>query len=278
MINENYLPSLLHNLQAALGLDYHASGSRKRTVLFCMDNGLPALTDRLRLVQETDAVAYGVVLMHPGIQLSTSASHGESNYDQWPRDLASIVVRIPALLERSAVDQGESSVIYLYDKSDSSRGDNAPPLFLGAMEVSKRKGGTGKATLTDLPEMELAELTGTSEHYYTEDIPAANKIWTVVIMSADGTFEPNFLFEILGGTLIGVASICLAVWIWHNNRRIIRYNRLRAAVNAEKASLILENAKETAKAERELNDFIAHEGRFILSVGCSHALIRVLRN
>ena len=109
--------------------------------MFCMNNGLPALTDRLRLVQETDAVAYGVVLMHPGINLSS-----ERDDDSWPRDLASIVVRIPALLERSARNQGESSLVYLYDKSDS-RGE---PLFLGAMHVEKRH-GDGSATLDFRP-------------------------------------------------------------------------------------------------------------------------------
>ena len=215
-------------------------------MMFCMNNGLPALTDRLRLVQEKEAVAYGVVLMHPGVNLTNS-------HDTWPRDLASIVVRIPALLERSAAYQGESSQIYLYDKSDSS----GEPLFLGAARVQKRE-GDGSATLTPLEETNVESLNGKSRHSYVKDISAANKIWTVVILSVDGTFEPDFLFEILGGVIMGLASICLALWIWSNNRRMIRFNRLRAQVDAEKAALVLENAKETAKAERDLNDFIAH--------------------
>jgi CHASE1-domain containing sensor protein len=53
--------------EAAIDLDYHAPGSPQRhnTVMYCMENGRPAITDRLRLVQETAHVAYGVVLMHP---------------------------------------------------------------------------------------------------------------------------------------------------------------------------------------------------------------------
>ena len=39
------------------------------------------------------------------------------------------------------------------------------------------------------------------------------------------------------------------------------YNRLQAAGQEEKAKLILENAKQQAKTERELNDFLAHEVR-----------------
>lgn len=215
-----------------------------------MDNGKPALTDRLRLVQEKDAVAYGVVLMHPGIKLSTDTNGG------WPRDLASIVVRIPALLERSAQNQGESSQVYLYDKSDSG----GESLFLGAVHVEKRS-GYGTATLTPLEERKIETLSGNSRHIYVKDIPAANKVWTVVILSVDGTFEPDVLFVILGGAIIGVASICLSLWIWSNNRRMIRFNRMKAQIDAEKAALILTNAKETAKAERDLNDFIAHEVR-----------------
>ena len=111
--------------EAAIDLDYYASGSRQQTVQYCMDEGQPALTDRLRLVQETEAVAYGVVLMHPGVNLTSQA-------DVWPRDLASIVIRIPDLLRRSAENRGESSRVYIYDLSDSRGG---PPLFLGAMEV-----------------------------------------------------------------------------------------------------------------------------------------------
>lgn len=53
--------------EAAIELDYYAPGSLQRqlAVQFCMDHGKPAITDRLRLVQETEAVSYGVVLMHP---------------------------------------------------------------------------------------------------------------------------------------------------------------------------------------------------------------------
>ena len=235
--------------QAAIGLDYHASGSRKRTVMFCMNYGRPALTDRLRLVQETESIAYGVVLMHPGVNLT-------NNRGTWPRDLASIVVRIPALLERSASTQGESALIYLYDKSDST----GESLFLGGAKVLKRE-GDGKATITRLNETGIQNLVGTSRHIYVKDVPAANRIWSVVILSVDGTFEPDLVFVVLGGTIIGIASVCLAWWIWSNNQRMIRFNRMKSRVNAEKAALILESAKETARAERELNDFIAHEVR-----------------
>lgn len=80
----HYMEPIVGN-ERAIGLDYHASGSRKRTVLHCMDYGEPALTDRLTLVQEEEEAAYGVVLMHPGYRLTTSPPD-----EIWPRDLASI--------------------------------------------------------------------------------------------------------------------------------------------------------------------------------------------
>lgn len=53
--------------EPAIDMDYYAEGSlqRQRTVTYTMENGKAAITDRLRLVQETEEVSYGVVLMHP---------------------------------------------------------------------------------------------------------------------------------------------------------------------------------------------------------------------
>ena len=130
----------------------------------------------------------------------------------------------------------------------------------------EKRSGYGSATLTALEERRIETLHGQSRHIYVKDISAANKVWTVVILSVDGTFEPDLFFVILGGAIIGVASIFLGLWIWSNNRRLIRFNHMKAQVDAEKAALILTNAKETAKAERDLNDFIAHEVRIRFAI------------
>jgi hypothetical protein len=234
--------------EAAIDLDYHASGSRKRTVLFCMNEGLPALTDRLRLVQEKTESAFGVVLMHPGYNLTTQP-------DVWPRDLASIVIRIPDLIRRSAAGQGESAAAYIYDDSDSS----GKPIFLGAADIVSN--GSGDAVLTFLPEIELEQLRKIDSLYYEERVKAANKEWIVVVHSLEGTYEPDLVFVILGGVIIFVASGCLACWVLNNTKRVEQFNQMREASDSEKAALILDNARQATKAERELNDFIAHEVR-----------------
>ena len=219
----HYMEPIPGNEQA-IDLDYHASGSRKRTVLFCMQNGLPALTDRLVLVQEKSNT-FGVVLFHPGYNLSEGT-------DVWPRDLASIVIRIPDLLRRAAAGNGISSAVYIYDESDS----RGVPRFLGASEIV-----TGEND-KNLPEVELATL---EDRLHDENIlhqgntiRAANKDWKIVTHVLDGAYQPNLAFVIFGGVIIFLASVCLAYWVHANSRRIDYYNKMRANAEAERAALI----------------------------------------
>jgi CHASE1-domain containing sensor protein len=237
--------------ERAIDLDYHASGSRKKTVDFCIREGRPGLTDRLKLVQETIEIAYGVVLMHPGYKLNDTGTGGVQ--DMWPKDLASVVVRIPDLLQRSAEDQGEGADVYLYDKSDSS----GKTIFLGAASIKPRKGSI--AQLTPIPEIGLADLQKSGVFSRLSDIDAANKIWTVVVVRQEGSFQPAITFVVTGGVLIICAAVSLSIWVYCNMRRIAHYNRQRLEGEAEKSALILASAQESARIERELNDFIAHE-------------------
>ena len=109
-----------------------------------------------------------------------------------------------------------------------------------------------------LPEIEL-DTVRQSFRYREQDIAVANKFWTVVVVAIDDTFEPVLTFVILGGLVIFTASIFIAIWVHSNTRRIAHFNAMKAEADAEKSALILDNAKQAAKAERELNDFIAHE-------------------
>lgn len=269
--------------ERAIDLDYHASGSRKRTVQFCMDNGQPALTDRLVLVQETVELAFGVVLMHPGFNLTdqvaklsvssaasdggdnttTTANNGGEN-EVWPRDLASIVIRIPDLLDRAGKNRGDASVVYLYDNSDSG----GVPMFLGAAQITppdQPGSGLGLADLKPLVERTYDDLQAyvrsANVLYREETVLAANKEWIVSVLSVEGTYQPDTVFVIVGGVIILLASMALAFWMYSHQRSIDAYNKMRATAEAERASLILENARQATKAERELNDFIAHEVR-----------------
>ena len=173
----HYMEPIIGN-ERAIDLDYHSSGSRQKAVLFCMYNGKPGLTDRLRLVQETDEDSYGMVLIHPGINLT-------SQYDVWPRDLASIVIRIPELIARGAINQKESSQAYLYDLQNFI----GTPQFLGGMQIDEHEGG--EAALTQLPEVELDELLATSSRHLSKEITVANKRLVAVVVASPGTFEAD---------------------------------------------------------------------------------------
>jgi signal transduction histidine kinase len=76
------------------------------------------------------------------------------------------------------------------------------------------------------------------------------------------SFQPDLLFLILGNVLIFLASASLALGICVNHLRSVNINEIRADAKAEKTektAMMVENARKSARAERELNDFIAHE-------------------
>lgn len=241
----HYMEPIVGN-EAAIGLDYHVAGSRIRTVEECLKTGKPALTDRLKLVREEEE-AYGVILMHPGVNLTTQS-------DVWPRDLSSIVIRIPDLLNRSMENQGESTAAFLFDPSVLA--PSGEPLFLGGVRVDQNRDDDHK--LTFLPDTELSQLV--KRHHYCKmgNVNAANKVWKVVVVAVEGRFQPQLLFVLLGSAVIFVASVCLAYWNYSNAERVRKFNAIQAQAEAEKQALILASARQSAEAERELNDFIAY--------------------
>jgi hypothetical protein len=269
----HYTEPLVGN-EAAIDLDIAASGSRRAAVLNIMQHGLPVvLNDRIRLVQESTIAnhhtnsSYGTVLLHPGVRLSVESDDGLP----WPHDLAAIVIRIQDLLRRSTENQVDSSAVYLYDQTDGSSAFRGKPLFWGAVRVTPRKSVLEAmssssssssslpvlAEVESLPVVELGEVTGRKLHY--QNVSAANKVLTVVIASEDDTFEPKLIFIIIGGFIIFAASVCIAIWVATNVQKIEKMNAMKSQADAEKTRLLLAASEQGAKAERELNDFIAHE-------------------
>jgi hypothetical protein len=116
--------------EAAIDFDLYSSASRAETIEAALSNWNPTLMPRLKLVQETDPSAYSVILMHPGIPVSTDPGRR-------PRDLATLVIRIPDLLHTGAAPyQSESIAVYIFD---SSKADEDPQ-FLGGAGISVRDG------------------------------------------------------------------------------------------------------------------------------------------
>jgi signal transduction histidine kinase/CheY-like chemotaxis protein len=129
---------------------------------------------------------------------------------------------------------------------------------------------------------------------YEGHLHIATREWIILVVAEDGSFEPELGFVYLGSTMNFVACSCLALWMVTNYRREVRTTvlnfaaeaekaavlveharrevrttELNLAAEAEKAAMLAENARKALLAERELNDFIAHEVRNPLSAAIS---------
>ena len=253
--------------EAAIDLDYYSSESRIRAVNALFEHKQPSMTDRLSLVKEKgqvsrcgdhDGPSFGIVLMHPGIELSDALTDGSiinttDRYpEQWPKDFASIVLCVPDLLNRTTIQSDRKFRVYIHDRSHPYDDD----VFMGAAQKDGEK-------ITFLDEIGLDELmTGTcdEEKCFTEDVLVANREWTVTIVDDEPMPTSTIVVVVLGGLIILCASVLLALWVRTNQRKQAQMNEIRAQADAEKSLLILQNARQAAKTERELNDFIAHEG------------------
>mmetsp|Transcript_12529 Transcript_12529/g.30268 ORF Transcript_12529/g.30268 Transcript_12529/m.30268 type:complete len:1099 (-) Transcript_12529:131-3427(-) len=255
--------------EAAIDLDYYSSESRTRAVNALFEHKLPSMTDRLSLVKEEgqvsrcgdhDGPSFGIVLMHPGIELSDELSDGsiinttERYPQQWPKDFSSIVLCVPDLLNRTTILQSDRKFrVYIHDRSHPYDDD----VFMGAAQ----KDGEDITFLDEIGLDELIYETCDDEKCFTEDVLVANREWTVTIVDDESMPTSTIVVVVIGGLIILGASVLLSLWVWTNHRKKEQMNQIRAQADAEKSLLILQNARQAAKTERELNDFIAHEVR-----------------
>jgi hypothetical protein len=265
--------------EAAVELDIHSSEPRIRAVDALFELEQPSLTDRLSLVKEKgqvsrcgnhDGPSYGVVLLHPGVPLSDALLSTEEqtqlkNTDdaRWPKDFASMVVCIPDLLVRSTRDKRRDIVTYIHDLSHPQ--SNA--VFMGGALINHKskdslvEGEDHSIYFVDeisLEELESRLKCGTNTHgCYQETIPVANREWTITVEDREDGNTTTKVLILLGGFIIIFASTLLAVWVKTSDRRTQKFNKMKSQADIEKAALILQNARQAAKTERELNDFIA---------------------
>jgi signal transduction histidine kinase len=244
---------VLENFKAA-DFDLYSSATRRETIYSALNTWEPALTERLVLVQETEGT-YSVVLMHPGIPLS-------SRPEAVPRDLSNIVIRIPDLLNRATDSQTDPVSIYLYDSASSDTDE-----FLGGLSIE----ADANATRRFMAEIEIGALRASQAQGHQQErvVQVADKKWTVVVLSAQGTYEPKLTFILLGGIITLVGSVCVALWVLTNTWRVSKISQMKAMADQEKAALIVENAKNATRLERELNDWISHEVRNPVSAAMS---------
>lgn len=243
----------LEGNEAAVDFDLYSAEGRARTIDAAISTGKPALTPRLRLVQESDPSAYGVILMHPGIPVSPEF--------KWPFDLATVVIRIPSLLSRAIRFESQSIAVYLFD----STAKNSDPEFMGGAAVNMIE---NKPSVSFLAETSLADQRKRGRTY-EDTIEMVSNQWTMIVIPLDGMYEENYTFVIIGTLMIFLSCALIGIFVCASIRRVAHMSKVKSETEAEKAALLVDNAKQSAKAERELNDFIAHEVRNPLSAAMS---------
>jgi signal transduction histidine kinase/CheY-like chemotaxis protein len=230
-------------------------------------------------ISERPVLFYAVAIFHPGVVLTTESDEGQ-------RNLALMSVLIPSLLEDIGhhYPTPKTVSVYLYDSTPSQETEFE---FLGGAtflsnkcnQVVDRKiydgqkhvdshGSKGRVIVfdeeTDIEDLRRFKKTGMKWVQETS-FPVASRKWTVVVVADEDIFQSDLLFVILGSVLIFLASASLALGICVNHLRSVKINEIRDDAKAEKAIMMVESARKSARAERELNDFIAHEVRNPLS-------------
>jgi signal transduction histidine kinase/CheY-like chemotaxis protein len=237
----------------------------------------------VRGIDEKPVLGYVVALMHPGVVLTTDP-------DERQQELAIMTVRISSLLEdiaqnysflKSASARLRKTIsIYVYDSTPSQEIEF---VFLGGAKFMCNDGNPITDSdesmdrvlvfdeETDIKDLRHFKISG--KKWVHESIFAvASREWTVVVVADNDTFQPQLFFVIFGSVLIFLASASLALGINVSHRRSVKINEIRADAKAEKATMMVENARKSARAERELNDFIAHEVRNPLSAAMTASI------
>lgn len=236
--------------EQAIDLDLYTSPTQQKTIQNAISSWVPGVTDRLKLVQETEIDAYSIILHHPGVPLSTDTNETS------PTSISLVVIRVPALLERTNIEAKDAASFYIYDATYADQ----DPVFLGAQAVDVP--ANGDLTHTNLPEISLAELQASIDTRFTvRQIALADRQWTIAVVSHPDTYEPDIVNVLVGGCLIIVASLILSTCFWAHMTRVTKVNKIKAKAAEEKAEIIVETARKQALAERQLNEYIAHEVR-----------------
>ena len=227
------------NNEAAIDLDSYST-AQSASINKVVSTFKPVLSGALKLVQEADPNAFGIILQHPGVPTSKYSILE-------PTALSQVVIRVPDLLVRATSGLVDEKSVYLFDSTESTK----DPDFLGAVRVRRMD---GKKVLVNLPPLQLSEVPrSNSSRSITREINVADRYWTVTVTSDDS--NSDLVFIILGGLVIFCACILIAVWFRTHMSRIDKLNQLRTEAEEEKSK----NANIQVARERKMNEFLSHE-------------------
>lgn len=223
-----------------------------------LKNWEPTISAPFRLFPGTNMWSQHNTLMilHPGIPLK---HHG----DLVPKNIAMILIHTDMVARRILAGMNYDSVaLYLYDSRDGGKLRH----FLIAVDLSADPSSAGYY----LPSIEFDQLTESITNLrHIEDIPIALTNWTIVVVALDDEFTSSHATTITAGVFIFVACAFVAFWIWWDTKSNRKIQLIRRKADADNAAIKLKSVQENAKAEQELNDYIAHEIRNPLAAAMS---------
>lgn len=265
-IQEFYYPvHLLEPMDAMnaviIDLDLTTAPGRKEMLALALDAFKPTGSQHYhRLKPDGSYTEEGYIqLIHPGISLPETP-------DEIPQGVSGLVVPIPAVIQSSTTEFPEDVSIFIYDSTDNE----LEPEFVVAAEVYKVPLEESGETIVYLDEISFTELVDETVFFmHSTKISVASRTWTMVVVALEGTFEPNLTYVIFTGKFIMLTSLCIALWIATNHRRMRTILDVKRKADMEKTAIIVRSARENARAEQELNDYIAHEIRNPLAAAMS---------
>ncbi len=197
-----------------------------------------------------------LMLLHPGIPL-------ENHPEIVPKDLAMIIVNMDMIVKKMLSGLNYDSVaVYLYD----TRGEPIEHVFLIGVNLSM----SPASNKFYLPEITLKDLEASTKNlFHTQKLSVVSTVWTIAVIALDGEFTNNNSSTIIAGVFIFVACTFVAFWILWDTQRNRKIQVIKQKADAEKAAIKVQSAQENARAEQELNDYIAHEIRNPLAAAMS---------
>lgn len=259
----------------AIELDLLTSDLHSETLKYALETYQPAATAAYRRVTVENAWSEDqyIQLFHPGIQVSDQESELEAPA---PRDLAALVIRIKSIVEASSEGLAQSLSLFVYDSTAS---DEEPEFLVAAELYTEPPDGSSENVVYILEgeEISLSELIAeTVRPMHINEIDIASRTWTLVAVALEDTFQPDILYVTLSGKFIMVVSLFTSLWIITNHRSSRVLAEVKRRADLEKTKVIIGVARDKARSERELNDYIAHEIRnprkFRLALGSEDAV------
>ncbi|KAL7564548.1 hypothetical protein ACA910_013949 [Epithemia clementina (nom. ined.)] len=257
--------------EMCVDFDIYSSHSRRMSVETALATERPALSQ-----------VYGpeknqMIMVHPGMPSANRSSNSTSDIPI-KKVLTSILFELDDFMRRAVKfhNTKETIKVYLYDTSPDVE-DNRT--FLGGIAVNQCEWVSGDASVGEpnviitkdclLPAIPLHQAKNSGKWQYEEIFPAMSRHWTIVVTQDSTRSQSQFWYILSGGGVIFLACVCVAFWIHTNTAKVAKINRLKQKGAQERAQFMVDSANQAARAERELNDYVAHEVRNPLAAAIS---------